>query len=95
MVLWESHGSKSDKKPQLINRYIANQSIQFGKKILYVEAEQKLFTVTIDKDLNFQNYTKSIIKTSNQKLSAFFRVSPFITDFKEVIFNSFIKGRFN
>ena len=51
--------------------------------------------MTIDKDLNFQNYTKSIIKTSNQKLSAFFRVSPFITDFKEVIFNSFIKGRFN
>ena len=80
--------------PQLINRYIANQSIEFAK-ILYVEAEQKLFTVRIDKDLNFQNYTKSIIKTSNQKLSAFFRVSPFITDFKEVTFNSFIKGRFN
>ena len=80
--------------PQLINRYIANQSIEFGK-ILYVEAEQKLFTVRIDKDLNFQNYTKSIIKTSNQKLSAFCRVSPFITDFKEVTFNSFIRGRFN
>ena len=80
--------------PQLINRYIANQSIEFDK-ILYVEAEQKLFTVRIDKDLNFQNYTKSIIKTSNQKLSAFFRVSPFITDFKDVTFNSFIKGRFN
>ena len=47
-------------------------------------------------DEDFQSHTKSIIKTSNQKLSALIRVAPLMTDFnKKVIFNSFIKGQFN
>ena len=31
---------------------------------------QKLLDIILDKDLNFQSRTKSIIKTANQKLSA-------------------------
>ena len=52
--------------------------------------------IIIDKDLNFQSHTKSIIKTGNQKLSTLTRVAPLMTDFdKKVIFNSFVKGQFN
>ena len=69
--------------PQRINRYIANESTEFGKQNLHAEEEHKLLRITIDKDLNFQNHTNSIIKTSNQNLSAFFRVAPFITDFNK------------
>ena len=37
-----------------------------------------------------------IIITANQKISAFIRVAPLMTEFnKKVIFNSFIKGQFN
>ena len=61
-----------------------------------LKAEQKLLGVIIDKDLNFQNHTKSIIKTANQKLSTLIRIAPLMTDFnKKFIFNSFIKGHFN
>ena len=54
---------------------------KLGEKVLYAEAEQKLLGIIIDKDLNFQSDTKSIIKTANQKLSALIRVAPFMTDF--------------
>ena len=80
----------------IINNDIINTSIELGEKVLYAEAEQKLLGIIIDKDLNFQSHTKSIIKTANQKLSALIRVAPFMTDFnKKVIFNSFFKGQFN
>ena len=80
----------------VINKDITNESIQLGEEILHTEAEQKLPGIIIDKDLNFQSHTKSIIKTANQKLSALIRVAPFMTDFnKKVIFNSFFKGQFN
>ena len=76
----------------IINKDIANKSIKSGKKTLHAEAEQKLPGIIIDKDLNFQSYTKPIIKTANQKLSALIRVTPLITDLnKRVIFNSAIK----
>ena len=79
-----------------INKDIINESIELGEKILHAEAEQKLLVIKIDKDLNFQSHTKSMIKTANQKLSALIRVAPFMTDFnKKVIFNSFFKGQFN
>ena len=56
------------------------------------EAEQNFLGIIIDKDLNFQNHTKSILKTANQKLCTLIRIAPLITDFnKKVIFNSFIK----
>ena len=54
----------------ITNRDISNGSIEFGKKTLHVEAEQKLFGIIIDKDLNFQSRKKLIIKPANQKLSA-------------------------
>ena len=60
----------------IINNDIINASIELGEKILYAEAEQKLLGIIIDKDLNFQSHTKSIIKTANQKLSALIRVTP-------------------
>ena len=59
------------------------KSIELGQKTLHAEAEQKLLGIIIDKDLNFQNHTKSVIKTANQKLSALLRVAPFMTDFKK------------
>ena len=77
----------------IINKDIANKSIKSGKKTLHAEAEQKLPGIIIDKDLNFQSYTKPIIKTANQKLSALIRVTPLMTDLnKRVIFNSVIKS---
>ena len=80
----------------VINKDITNESIQLGEEILHTEAEQKLPGIIIDKDLNFQSHTKSIIKTANQKLSALIRVAPFMTDFnKKVIFNSFFKEQFS
>ena len=78
----------------ITNTGIAYESIELGEKALHAEAEQKLVGIIIDKDLNFQRHTKSIIKTANQKLSALIRVAPLMTDFK-IIFNSFIKGQFN
>ena len=80
----------------IINKGIANESIELGKKSLDAEAEQKLLVNITDKDLNFQSHTKSIIKAANQRLCALIRVALLIIDFnKKVIFNSFIKGRFN
>ena len=80
----------------IINKDITNESIELGKKTLHAEAEQKLLGIITDKDLNFQSHTRSIIKTTNQKLSDLIRVAPLMTDFnKKVIFNSFIKGQFN
>ena len=64
----------------VINKDITNESIQLGEEILHTEAEQKLPGIIIDKDLNFQSHTKSIIKTANQKLSALIRDVPFMTD---------------
>ena len=50
----------------VINKDIVNESIKLGEKILHAEAEQKLHSIMIYKDLNFQSHTKSIIKTANQ-----------------------------
>ena len=80
----------------IINKDIANKSLELGKNTLHAEAEQKLLGIIIDKDLNFQSHKKSIIKTANQKLRVLIRVTPSMTDFnKKVIFNPFIKGQFN
>ena len=80
----------------IINKGIANESIELGKKSLHAEAEQKLLGVIIDKDLKFQSHTKSIINAANQKLSALIRVALLMIDFnKKVIFKSFIKGKVN
>ena len=64
----------------IIDKDIANESTELGNKVLHAEAEQKLLGIIIDKDLNFQSHTKSIIKTSNQKLRVLIRVTPFMTD---------------
>ena len=54
----------------IIDKDIANEFIELGKKTLHAEAEQKLLGITIDKDLKFPSHTKSIVKAANQKLSA-------------------------
>ena len=36
----------------MINKDIANESIEFGKKTLHPEVKQKLLCIIIDKDLN-------------------------------------------
>ena len=51
-----------------INKDITNESIELGKKTLHAKAEQKLLGIIIDKDVNFQSHTRSIIKTTNQNL---------------------------
>ena len=80
----------------IVNKDITNESVELGKKTLHAAAEQKLLSIIIDKDLNFQGHTRSTIKTTNQKLSALTRVAPLMTDFnKKIIFNYFIKGQFN
>ena len=76
-----------------INKDIANESIELGKKTLHDEAEQKLFVKVIHKHLNFESNTNSIIKTANQKLSVFIRVATLTTDFnKKFRFNSLLKA---
>ena len=95
---YENHMALNPRKCYylIINKDIINESIELGEKILHTKAEQKRLGIIVDKDLNFQSHTKSIIKTANQKLSALIRVTPFMTDFnKKVIFNSFFKGQFN
>ena len=69
-----------------MNKDIADESIELGKKTLHAVAEQKLLGIIIDKDLNFQSHTKPIIKTANQKLSILTRVAPLITDFKKRLY---------
>ena len=77
----------------ITNKETSNESITLGKKTLHDEAEQKLFGKIIDKDLKFQNHTKSIVKKGNQMLITLIRVVRFITDFNnEVLFNSFLKA---
>ena len=46
----------------MINKGIANESFELGKKNLHADAEQKLLGTVIDKNLKFQFQTKSIIK---------------------------------
>ena len=67
----------------IINRDIANESTELVKKILLAEAERKLLSIIVDKDLNFQSHTMSIIKTTNQKLSTLIKVTLFLTDFSK------------
>ena len=54
VVLWETHGPQSEKIPLLNKKDVANESIEWGKKTVHAEAKQKLFSVIIDKDLNFK-----------------------------------------
>ena len=80
----------------IINKDIANKSIELGKKTLHAEAERKRLRIIIDNDLKFQSHTKSITKTANQILGAFIRVARLMTEFnKKVISYSFVKGQFN
>ena len=51
-----------------------NESIELGNKTLHAEAEQKLHGIIIDKDLNFQNHTKSQSRPQSISRSSF---SPF------------------
>ena len=75
------------------NRDTENESIKLGKKTLHAEAEQKLLGNIINKDLKFQNHTKSIIKKDNQKLGTLIRVVSFITDLNnKVFFKSILKA---
>ena len=77
----------------IINKSIANESIELGNKSLHAEAEQKLLGKIIDKDLKFQSRAKWIIKTVISKLSALIRVTWTMTEFnKKVIFNSLLKA---
>ena len=79
-----------------INKDIANESVELGKKTSDAEAKQKLLGIIIDKNLSIQSHTKSIKKIAYQNLSALIRVAPLMTDFnKKVIFHSFIKRQFN
>ena len=96
-VFLDPHGPKPAKCQDLIkDKDGPNEPIKLGNKTLDAEAEQKLLGIIIDKNLNFQSHTKSIIKTANSKLSALIKDAPFMTDFnRKVIFNSFVKRQFN
>ena len=76
MILWDHRVLNLVKCYFLIiNKDIVNESIEIGKKILYGEAQENFLVIKIDKDLNFQSRTMLIIKTANQKVSAFFQFS--------------------
>ena len=59
----------------IINKDIANESIELGKNNLHAEAEQKLFGVILDKDLKFQSQTFPILKTVRNYVSVQQKVS--------------------
>ena len=79
----------------IIDRDITNEFIKLGKKTLHAEDEQTFLSIITDKDLNFQSHTKSIKKKANQELIVLIRVTPFMADFHNVIFNLFIKEQFS
>ena len=58
----------------ITNKDIANEYIELDKKTLNAEAEKEILGIIIDKNLNFQSHTKSIIKTANQRLSVLIKV---------------------
>ena len=58
----------------ITNKDIANEYIELDKKTLHAEAEKEILGIIIDKNLNFQSHTKSIIKTANQRLSVLIKV---------------------
>ena len=57
-----------------INKDIAKKFIELDKKTPHAEAAKKIIGLRTDKNLNFLNYTKAIIKTAKQKLSVHIRV---------------------
>ena len=71
----------------IINKDIISESIELGEKILHAEAEPKLLSIIIDKDLNVQSHAKSIIKTA--KLRALIRLAPTLT--KRLYLTHFLK----
>ena len=59
----------------IINRNIANESIELCKKTLHGQVEQKLLGIVIEKGLNFQSHTKtSTLNNILQKVA----IVPFI-----------------
>ena len=50
---------------------ITIESIELGKNTLHAEAEQKLHGIIIDKNLNFQNHTKSQSRPQSNSRSSF------------------------
>ena len=95
---YQNHVVLNPRKCQYLklNKDISSESIDLGKKTLYPEAEQKLLGIIIDKGLNFQSYTESIIKTANRNLSVPIRAAPLIADVNgQFISDSFIKRQFN
>ena len=46
----------------------------------------KLLGIIIDKNLNVQSHTKSIIKAASQELNALIRVAPLMTDLNQKIY---------
>ena len=76
----------------IINKDIHNESIELGYKILDAETKEKLLAILTDKVLNFQSQKMFAIKKSNQTLSAFVKVKPYMAALnKNAIFNSLLK----
>ena len=50
----------------IVNKDITNESVELGKKTLHAAAEQKLLSIIIDQDLNFQGHTRSKVKCPYQ-----------------------------
>ena len=97
MTFYENYMALSPRKWHylIINKDMANECMELGRKTLHAEAQQKLLDIIIYKDLNFKSHTQPITETANQKLWALVRVAPFITDFnKKITFNSFIRDQF-
>ena len=69
----------------IINKDIANESIELGKKTLHAEAKQKRLGVIVDKDLKFQNPAKFILKIANEELGALIKAAAFMTDFNRKV----------
>ena len=74
------------------------------KETLQISRQQKMINskeveilgIKIDRKLSFHQHIKSISKKAGQKLSALFRISPYLkNDKKKVIYNTMIKSQFN
>ena len=74
-----------------------NKTLQISSPQKMINSKEvEILGIKIDRKLSFHQHIKSISKKAGQKLSALFRISPYLkNDKKKVIYNTMIKSQFN
>ena len=73
-----------------------NVSVQFGATTITESVEEKLLSVTLDKNLDFKNHVNTLCRKAGQKLHALARISNYVDVEKlRVMMNAFIISQFS